>query len=508
MERYILAHDLGTSGDKATLFSESGKLIASVTKAYEAHMFNGNWAEQDPEAWWQAVKEGTREITAQVDPAQIAAISFGAQSMGCLPVDRQGNALRPSIIHCDNRATRQAKQLAQNISADEYYRITGNPISPIYALEKIMWICDNEPDVYKNTYKFINAKDYIVAKLTGVIVTDATDTLGSGVLDLDTLCYSEEVFAAAGVALDKMPDIMPSTFVAGEITAAMSRETGLAVGTPVVIGAADGCAASIGAGCVCDNTTYLYIGSSAWISRTVEKRPQDEKRDITTSLSPVPGLYFGYGTMQAAGTANQWLRDTIAQVEKDAAAVQGVSPYKLIDELAATSPPGANGVLFHPYLLGERCPRWNSEAKAAFLGITANTTRADLLRAVLEGVAYNLRCIYDIVGGPQQIKEMVFIGGGAASPLWSGILADVLGCTLQVPHYIDEATSMGAALIGAVGCGLFKDFSKVSSFIRTEKEYHPNPAYKAVYDDAFRRFNSTYAALEPEYGTWKGEASC
>lgn len=506
MERYILAHDLGTSGDKATLFDREGRLVASVTKAYDVNMFNGNWAEQNPEDWWRAVVEGTREIVAKVDPQSIAAISFGAQSMGCLPVDKAGRALRPSIIHCDNRAAPQAEKLRHSISASEYYTVTGNPISPIYSLEKMMWIRDNEPEVYKNTYKFINAKDYIVARLTGVIVSDATDNLGGGVLDLDSFTYSAKIFEAAGVDLDKMPDIKPSTFIAGEISQAMSRETGLAVGTPVVIGAADGCAASIGAGCVTDNTTYLYIGSSAWISRTVAARPTDSTGQMTTSVSPVPGLYFGYGTMQAAGTANKWLRDTIGEPEKRQAAQDNTSAYKLIDQLAATSQPGAGGVIFHPYLLGERCPRWNSDARAAFLGISANTTRANLLRAVLEGVAYNLRCIYDIVGGKERIKDMVFIGGGAASPLWSGILADTLGCTLRVPHYIDEATSMGAAVIGAVGCGMFKDFSQVGSFIQIEKEYTPNPANKAVYDDAFRRFNSTYARLEPEYENWKDGA--
>ncbi|MDP4108480.1 MAG: xylulokinase [Bacillota bacterium] len=499
--KYVLAHDLGTSGNKATLFSEEGKLISSDVYNYPCRYFNRNWAEQDPEDWWKAICATTKNLIAKakVAPGDIAAVSFSGQMMGCLCVDKNGAPLRNSIIWADQRAEAQASALSEHISQSEIYHISGHRNSASYGLQKLMWIRDNEPEIYSKTYKTLNAKDFIVLRMTGGFYTEPSDATSNGCIDLGTLKWSEKILDCAGIDGDKLPKIVPSTFVAGEVTKKAAEETGLAHGTPVVLGGGDGVCANVGAGSVSVGKTFSYIGSSAWIATTSDKPVFDEKMRTITWAHIVPGLYAPNGTMQSAGGAYCWLKNQICTYETEKAGSMNLNPYELINEEAAKSPVGSNGVIFLPYLLGERAPRWNPLATASFMGLKMENTRGDIIRSVLEGVTFNLSIILDVLRQHVDIDEILVIGGGAKGPVWCQMMADIYNAKIKVPKLLEEATSMGAALTGGVGVGLYKDFNEIQKMIEINTEHSPDKANHAKYLRTKEVFEFCYQSMLPVY---------
>ncbi len=497
MKHFLLAHDLGTSGNKATLFSVDGKLIASKTVAYDTEYSNSNWAEQNPLDWWNAVCVSSRELLQGKNADEIACVTFSGQMMGCLPVDRKGNPLRTHLLYCDQRAVKETDALVQKISPKEIYSITGHRPSASYAIEKLMWIRNNQPDIYADTWKMLNAKDYINFKLTGRMVTEHNDASGTNAFDLEILDWSDSILEAAEISREKLPESVPSVTVIGEITAEAAEATGLKKGTPVVAGAGDGGCATVGIGSVKPGITYNYLGSSSWISTTSPKPVNDPEMRTFTWVHPVPGFLQPCGTMQTAGASYAWLKQELAVAESREAEAAGKSPYELIDQLVSQAGPGANGILFLPYLLGERSPRWNPDAKGAFIGLTLEHRRSDMFRAVLEGVTQNLGIILDIFRQEIQIDEMLVIGGGAKSAVWRQIMADVYGIPVKVPQYLEEATSMGAAIIGGVGCGAIKSFDDAEKFIRITETTNPIFKNVSIYKDIRPLFNEAYNSLEP-----------
>lgn len=498
MTKYILAHDLGTSGNKASIFSVDGKMLGSKVVSYGVHYFNGTWAEQDAGDWWSAVCSSSKELirSLNLDPADIAVVSFSGQMMGCLCVDRNGKPLRPSIIWADQRAQKQSAQIAERISQQDFYHIVGHRNTASYGIQKLMWVRDNEPEIYEQTYKVLNAKDYIVFRLTGKFYTEYTDGNSCGCFDLQHLKWSERIIEYAKIDGDKLPELKPSTFVAGGVTKKAAEETGLAEGTPVVLGGGDGVTASIGAGSVSPGRTYCCMGTSAWVMTAAEKPLFDEEMRTVTWAHIVPGLYAPNGTMQCAGGAYNWARSALCQLEVYRAEHDGPPAYRVMDQEAAESPVGSNGVIFLPYLLGERAPRWDENAKGAYIGLKTETVRGDLLRSTLEGVTMNLSICLDILRKSVDIKEMLSIGGGAKSRVWRQIMADVFNVKISVPTVLEEAGSMGAAIVGGVGVGLYKDFDVYREFIRIESEQLPDPAAAAGYIPIKRLYDDCYLALK------------
>jgi xylulokinase len=491
----ILAHDLGTSGNKATLFTTEGRLVGSVTVAYGTHYFNTNWAEQDPEDWWRAVCESTTALVK--DPAAVKAICFSGQMMGCLCVDREGRPLRPAILYCDQRAVRECDAILAKIAPEDFYRITGHRASASYSVEKLMWVKAHESDIYARTAKMLHAKDWLNFRLTGVMATEYSDASGTNVLDLAARRWSEPLVAITGIDGDKLPDLHESTDVVGTLARAAADALGLRPGIPVVAGAGDGICAGVGAGSVRPGLTYNYLGSSSWIATTTREPIFDDEMRTFVWAHAVPGCVHPCGTMQTAGGAYAWVKNEIGTLEKERAASSGESPYELLNRQIASSPPGANGLVFLPYLLGERTPRWNPDAKGALIGLTLEHTRADVLRAVMEGITLNLSIILDIFRAKVPIGEVTVIGGGAKGEVWRRIMADVYQADIVRPNYLEEATSIGAAVIGGVGCGIFKDFGVVDRFIEIVDRTRPDPATAAVYARAKALLNDSYAALEP-----------
>jgi xylulokinase len=405
--------------------------------------------------------------------------------MGIVPIDSRGAPLRPAIIWADQRAVDEANFIADRCGADRVYHRTGHRISPAYLAAKILWVKNHQPDWYVATHRFLCAKDFIAFKLTGRAVTDYSDASGSNLFDLESRTWSTDLIESIGLDIDKLPEVHASTDIIGEVTPAASEETGLKTGTPVVIGGGDGACAGVGAGVVQSGDGYAYIGSSAWISFASETPILDPQQRVFTFHHLHPQLYAPMGTMQAAGGARDWLLRQIGDVG-DAA----------IGEVL----PGANGLICLPYLIGERSPWWNPQARGAFVGLTMNHSRAEMTRAMLEGVSFNLRLILDALesqGTP--IPTIRLIGGGAQSAVWRQMLADVFARPVQMLDLITEATSWGAAVAGGVGVGLYQDWSIAKEQARVQLTVEPNAGNVTRYAELLSLFADTYRALEPIY---------
>jgi xylulokinase len=502
MKSYVLAHDLGTTGNKATLYDREGALVSSAFFAYQTEYAQTSWAEQDPEDWWQAVCASTHRLLGQtrVRGDEVACIVFSGQMMGCVPLDKEARPLREAIIWADQRSVEQERWVGERVPPEEIYRITGHRLSASYSLSKILWLRDHQPDIYARTYKFVHAKDAIVARLAGVFVTDTSDASGMNLYDLEGGAWSERIIEAVQLDPAQLPEIRSSIDVVGEVLSGVADEVGVAAGTPVVIGGGDGGCAAAGAGVVSEGAAYNYVGSSSWIALATEKPIYDPDYKTFTFGHLVPGMFMPTGTMQAAGASYQWTRDQLCPVEVGAAESLGVSSYELMNLVAENSPAGANGLIFLPYLMGERSPRWNPRARGAFLGLTIRHTQADMIRAVLEGVTMNLRVILDAFRSQgAQIDAMRLIGGGARGRYWNQMMADVYGMPVHRLAILEEATSMGAALAGGVGVGLYPNFSMIETMNQVKEVIQPDPAAQAAYERVYPIFEAAYHALAPIY---------
>ena len=499
MKSYLIAHDLGTSGDKATLFTADGELVKSVTYAYDTHFFNSTWAEQNPEDWWSAFCENNAALLKGVDESQVTAVAFSGQMMGCVAVDKDGKPLRPAIIWADQRAQAQEQQLRAHMDEDEFYHITGHRISASYSIEKLMWIRDNEPEVYSRTHKMLQPKDYLIHRLTGKFVTDYSDASGTNALDLNTLSWSDRILDVAKIDRAKIAEAHESTYVAGEIGNGLSEVCHLPAGTAVVVGGGDGLCAAVGAGSVRKGDAFNYLGSSSWVALTNDKPIYDPERRTYNWAHMVPGLYSPNGTMQAAGNSYQFIKNTVCKDLDILAKERGISPYELMNGEMAASPVGANGLIYLPYLLGERSPRWNSKARGAFLGLKMEHTRGDMIRATAEGILINLCIILDVFRKEVDITELNVIGGLAKGEPIRHALADIYGVRAKRLNYLDEATSMGAAVAAGVGVGLLPDFTAIDRFIRVDDVIEPDAVNHGKYEAVKAAFEESYRALLPVY---------
>src|SRR5512133_2748184 len=435
-EKFILAHDLGTTGNKAALFDQEGKVRASAFHGYKTEYPRPNWVEQNPEDWWQAVCISTRQLlaAARVSPKEIACVTFSGQMMGCVVLDRQARPLRNALIWADTRAIPEADEMIGKVGMETAYRITGHRASSSYSAAKMMWVRNHQPEIFAQAHKFVHAKDFIVARLTGVFATDYSDASGTNLYDLKTYDWSPEMLAASGIDREMLPDLHPATDVVGTVLASVAEEVGLAAGTPVVVGGGDGCCAAAGAGVVREGSAYNYLGSSSWIAIASKEPIFDPTLRTFTWAHLMRGMYSPCGTMQAAGGSYQWLRDTLCQPEKESAARLNISPYELMNLQAEQSKPGANGLMFFPYLLGERAPRWNPDARGVYFGLNMGHTHADIIRATLEGITLNLKVILNaFCEQGAQIGAMRVIGGGASGRTWRQIMADIYGIPVQRP---------------------------------------------------------------------------
>ena len=489
----ILAFDVGTSSVKTTLVGNGGRIIDSASRGYETVSPWQAWAEQDPLAWFDRVAETARELLARNEPyrGEILCVGVCGHMLGLLPVDAAGAPLRPSMIHADSRASEQADFILNNvISRQALYAATGSVLNPQSPLCKALWLKQNEPEVYAKTARFLHTKDYIVSRLTGNIdVTDFSDASHSVYIDIHKKEYLYDIFAELGLDKAKFPAIYKGVDVAGALTAEAARILGLKSGVPVIAGGGDGACANTGVGIsAAGGGAYINLGTTAWISMNSLTPVIDGKARIFDIMA-LDGETFGvFGTMQAAGKCVAWLSDLLS--------VGGMDTYKA---LAAEAPPCSDGLLFLPYLEGERAPIFDSSARGVFFGINPGHTRAHFCRSVLEGVAFALRSIADVFGetGPAgAIGEMRVIGGGASNELWMRIISDVCGVSLETGKDSDSITSLGVALAAAVGAGIFKTLDEAAQSVAAEGRITPDASRRPAYDAMYAKFLRLYPQIK------------
>ena len=501
MGAYLLAHDLGTSGNKAVLYDLEGNLKGSAVCGYDTLYPRPSFVEQRAGDWWRAVCDSTKQLLAQtgIGGGEIAAVSFSGQMMGCLPVGKDGEPLRDMIIWADTRSGAQEGHMIEAVGMEEGYRRTGHRLSASYTAAKTMWVRDNEPEIYEKTHKVLHAKDYIVYRLTGEYATDYSDASATNCMDIEKKQWADDLIAAYGLRRELLPELHASTDVVGKVTAEAARACGLMEGTPVVLGGGDGCCACVGAGVVDEGSAYAVLGSSSWIMFASRAPQLDPGMRTFNFVHLDPALYTPTGTMQAAGMSYQWYREAMCEAEATRAGAAGSTVFDILDAEIEKSPPGAKGLLYLPYLLGERSPRWNHKARGAFIGMDMTTEKKDFSRAVLEGVGYNLKVILDVFEGRKPFESLITIGGGAKGKVWLQILSDIWQKTLDIPEYLEEATSMGAAVCAGVGVGAYKDFSVMKGLNKTVYQVKPNPANAETYGTMYRAFNAAYDGLCETY---------
>ncbi len=490
----IVAHDLGTTGNKASLHDDTGRLIAAVTMPYPTRFERGGVAEQDPEQWWQAVCAATRRLLADtgVDADAVHAVGFSGQMMGAVLLDASYQPVRPAIIWADHRSTDQCRALLDTFSMETAYRTTGHRLNPTYSLSKVMWVRDREPEVFGRVAHVCLAKDFVVQRLTGTLVTDPSDASSTNAYDQGRGTWSAELLAVAGLDAALFPEIVVSTTVVGGVTAAAADLTGLRPGTPVVIGGGDGPMAAVGAGVVSpEAAAYAYLGSSSWISLAAHAPLHDPEMRTMTFDHVVPGLYVPTATMQAGGGSLHWVADLLVPGDE-------ADRFRRLVADADTAEASSEGLYFLPHLLGERSPYWNPAARGAFVGLARHHGPAHLTRAVLEGVAFNLAtCVGAFRESGTTVDRVDAIGGGAASDVWLQILADVWGSVVRRRSIVEEANSLGAAVAAGVGAGLLTGFDVAPNLSTVTGEFEPDPTRHAAYRRRHALFLDAYARLEP-----------
>ena len=487
MAEYILAHDIGTSGDKASLFRTDGVLVDSVTVPYETRYPQPGWAEQDPRDWWRAVCESTTRLMEDRDPCEVKAIGVSGMMMGCLPLDRSGEPLFPCIIWSDSRAEDESRLMAEYLGEDFISQHTGQPLSPNYTLPKIMWFKKHYPELMAKTDVFVQAKDYINYCLTGECRTDPTDAGCTLAYDLMKGEWSETILSAVDIPASVFPRVEACETIVGTVTKEAAAACGLVPGIPVTAGAGDGSAAHLGGRSVESGDAYLCLGTSTWIEATTDKLYFDPQNRMQTEVHVVRDAYVYQGTMQTGGMAHAWC------VEK---LMNQAYSYADVDRLVAETEPGAGGALFMPYLMGERSPWFDTKVNGAFLGLRLQTEPAQMMRAVMEGVGFNLKILLDVIRQHVDVREIVLIGGGARSRVWKQILSDILNARILIPYNVEAGTSLGAAMIAGVGSGLYKDYGVVKELLPIREEIEPRTEYLDLYEAEAAVFTKAYYALK------------
>jgi len=501
MASSIIAYDLGTGGIKASLYEADGQRLTSVFVGYETFYPQASWHEQRPGDWWSVLVAATRQLLDRpcADAAAIRCLAISGHSLGCVPLDRDGRLLcEATPIWSDRRATEQTVPFFQQIDPAQWYRTTGNGFPAAhYTVFKTLWYRDHRPGLFRQIDKIVGTKDYLNFRLTGKIRTDFSYASGCGVYDLLAWDYAPGLVAASGLAREIWPDLAPSASILGGLSAAAATELGLPRSVMVACGGVDNSCMALGARNLAEGRSYASLGSSAWIAVTSAQPLLDERVKPYVFTHVMPGLFNSAVAIFSSGSSFQWVsqqlcQDLIAQADRDQLDV-----YDLMSALAASSPAGARGVLFNPSLAGGSSLDSSPLIRGAFLGLDLGHTRADLIRAAMEGIALNLRLALDElrklcpVPGP-----MVVVGGSSKSALWRQIFADAFDLTLHQTQIGQDAGSLGAAAIAAVAAGMWSDFSPIDALHQLQAATVPEPASRTLYQEmlpAFRRASQMLA---------------
>ncbi|HBB71637.1 MAG TPA: xylulokinase [Ruminococcus sp.] len=499
---YIIGVDCGTSGTKTVLFDEKGSVIASKTIEYPMYQPKNGYAEQDPADWANAMKETVKAVMAMsgVKKEDVKGIGISGQMHGLVMLDKDNNVLRPSIIWCDQRTAAEVEEMNRIVGRDRLVEITANPALTGWTAAKILWVKNNEPEIYSKVAHILLPKDYLRFILTGEYATEVSDASGMQLLDVPNRKWSDELLSAFGIDKSWLGKVYESCEVTGTVTKTVAAELGLCEGTIVVGGAGDNAAAAVGTGVVEDGKAFTTIGTSGVVFAHTSGISIDKKGRVHTCCAAVPGAWHVMGVTQGAGLSLKWFRDNFCMTEKETAKLMGVDEYYLMDKQAEKVPVGANRLLYLPYLMGERTPHLDPDARGVFFGLSAIHTRRDMLRAVLEGVTYSLRdCVEVFREMNVNVSDMMACGGGGSSPLWRSMLADLYNCDVKTAAS-KEGPALGAAILASVGAGIYGSVQEAAgAIVKTDKVQAPDPANVPEYEKYYRLYREIYPALKEQF---------
>ena len=478
MNRKIIAYDLGTGGNKASLYDSDGECLASTFFPYDTYYPLAGWHEQSPMDWWDSVILSTRKLLQErkSDPLDVECVSISGHSLGVVPVDAQGKLLRDRTpIWSDTRPEKQARDFFKKTDRDRWYLTTGNGFPPeCYSIFKVMWYRDNEPDMYSRVFKVMGTKDFINFKMTGHIKTDYSYASGCGVYDLKNWGYSEELIKAGGIPVEILPEIVPSTGIVGELTKEAADALGLQRKVKVICGGVDNSCMALGAGNIAEGRVYTSLGSSAWIAVSSRHPVLDIEKNPFVFAHVIPEMFTSAVSIFSAGSSLKWIRDNLCTNLKKEASEKGIEVYELMGELAGRSPVGSNKLIFDPSLAGGSSQDPSPHIRGGFSGLDLGHSRPDIIRSCMEGVAMNLGIVLDILRKFCSLSEdMMMVGGGSRSSIWCRIFADVYDMNIIKTNIREDAGSLGAAAVGAVGSGIWKDFSRIDDLHRVREKVKP-----------------------------------
>lgn len=501
-KKYILAHDTGTGGDKAVLTDLKGVVIHSAYQDYGLYYPKPDWVEQDPDELWQTVAATTRRVIQEsgVDPAEILGVGISAQMFNTLPVDEHCKPVMPMMSWLDLRSVPQADRLMEGDTPAKLFRYTGNIPTAKDVPPKILWLKEECPELWQRTAYLFDCKEYILFKLTGKVVTDWVGASCYFLFDPYKKTWSKEACDLLGIPLEKLPPARPCTEVIGEVTEEAARQTGLLPGTPVVNAGGDVSAAQSGAGANRVGKAHLCIGTATWVGISTDQFRNDPEKPFWGLSHYHPEKWVIAGEMETGGGALMWFRDTLCQEEARQAREKGVSTYTQLSAMAAEVPPGADKLIFLPWLSGERAPVLDHYARGGFVGLQMGHTKGHFTRAVMEGVAYHIRWICEALNRLGfEFEAMNAIGGGCRSEIWPQIISDVTGLPLHITEHPLEAGAMAAALAVAVGAGIYSSVDDMDDLIGIGKVVTPNGENARRYADLYHEYRELYNALTPIY---------
>lgn len=489
---YLIGIDIGTSSAKSVLLDETGQVRASGQSVYDFETPQPQWAEQHPEVWWNAAKAALRQIFQEIDlnPRHIKGIGFSGQMHGPVFLDDAGQSIRQAIIWADQRSAAECQEIYEILGKEGLYRTVGNPVDSGFMAATLLWIKRYEPETYRRIHTLLLPKDYVKLRLSGVCVTDPSDAGGTSLYDVRHLTWSQAMQQHLELAPGIFPTVRASTDIIGTVTPQAAQETGLAAGTPVINGGNDQTMGALASGVIAEGPVLIMVGTGGTVFTTINTPVVDPELRMHTYSHCLANRWHLLGAILSGGFSMKWFRTIL-----------GTSfSYDQMTAEAATTPPGAGGLIFLPYLSGERTPHMDSFAKGVFFGLTGQHTRGHMIRAIMEGVACAIRDSLELF---TQLgirpKHVIMGGGGAKSPLWRQIHADILGLpvvTVQTP----ESSATGAAMLAGIGTGVFPSFEEAcEKTVRRGDEIQPNKIYQTEYKQLYHRYRALYPALQKHF---------
>ncbi len=500
-QTYLLGIDVGTTGCKVLLIDVAGSVVADETREYPVSMPRPLWSEQNPDDWWEAVSAGITLVlhAAGAEADQIAGVGLTGQMHGLVLLDEHGEVLRPCILWNDQRTAEQCAAITETVGAQRSLELTGNPVLTGFTAPKLLWVRQHEPETYRRIGHVLLPKDYIRYRLTGEFFSEVSDASGTSMFDVGKRQWSDEMLAALDVPRAWLPEVTESPVASAKVNMAAAKATGLSAGTPVVGGGGDQAAQAVGTGIIDEGVVSATLGTSGVVFAASDSYRVEPEGRLHAFCHAVPGKWHLMGVMLSAAGSFRWYRDTLGEAEVRRAKRENRDPYDLLTEAAADVPPGCEGLLFLPYLTGERTPYPDPNARGVFFGLTLRHRKAHLTRAVLEGVTYGLRDSLELMRDlGLAVKQVRASGGGARSKLWRQMLADVFNTPIVTVN-VTQGAAYGAALLAGVGVGAYADVNAAcETAVRVTGQKEPGRA-AAIYEDYYPRYRALYPALAAEF---------